>query len=201
MHQVVAGANWHITLQAQPKKQNVYADRVQYEDKIFHIDGVVHQDLRNEYHMKHLGRPRRAPRWDREEGSDWVDSEASKASTAADSQAVPRVTADSSNKGMHVPEWALWLNGAVVTMLIAVIIALLYVVSTTRRRLASGTTVELNKVQNPASSRTESQAAVEIVSTTHDTSSAALKASNPRSPTSTEIRSRSGSREGVICLD
>ena len=60
MNQAVAGANWHITLQAQPKKQNVYADRVQYEDKIFHIDGVVHQDLRNEYHMKHLGWPRSA---------------------------------------------------------------------------------------------------------------------------------------------
>ena len=73
---------------------------------------------------------------------------ASKASTAAaDSQAVPQGTADSSGKGVYVPEWALWLIGAVVTMLIAVIVALLYGRSTTRHRLASGTAIELNKVR------------------------------------------------------
>ena len=93
---------------------------------------------------------RRVPRWvaDGEEGSDWGDSEATRASTAVaagDSQAVPQGTADSNGR-VSLPEWALWLNGAVFTMLLAVIIALLYVVSTTRRRLASGTTVELNKV-------------------------------------------------------
>ena len=60
MHQVVAGSNLHIRMQAQPKKKVVHTDGVQYEEKIFHIDGVVHQNLFSEYHMKYLGRPRSA---------------------------------------------------------------------------------------------------------------------------------------------
>jgi len=206
-HQVVAGSNYHITMTAEHRLTGE-----QYE-----MEGVVHRDLNNEHSMKHLESPRKLSTTQGSEpsvatpgpmdpapevqGEVAGSGKASKASTAAgDSQAVPQGTADSSGR-VSVPKWALWLIGAVVTMLIAVIVALLYVVSTTRHRLTPGTAIELNKVQDPRQPRAESQTAMEIASTVDDTSSATLKASNPRSPTSAEIRSRSGSREGVICLD
>jgi len=209
MNQAVAGANWHITLQAQPKKQNVYADRVQYEEKIFHIDGVVHQNLFSEYRMKYLGRPRRAPRWIDGRASDWADTSALASTAAAGSQAVPQSDAESSDR-VHVPTWALWLTGAVGTMMLAVIIGQQYALSTKRGRPASGVALELNKVANPRA-RASSLEAIDIV----DGGSAAVAkgkldgegmsegvVASSRTPShGTSVRARSVSQEGVICLD
>jgi len=209
MHQVVAGSNLHIRMQAQPKKKVVHIDGVQYEEEIFHIDGVVHQNLFSEYRMKYLGRPRRAPRWIDGRASDWADTSALASTAAAGSQAVPQSDAESSDR-VHVPTWALWLTGAVGTMMLAVIIGQQYALSTKRGRPASGVALELNKVANPRA-RASSLEAIDIV----DGGSAAVAkgkldgegmsegvVASSRTPShGTSVRARSVSQEGVICLD
>ena len=59
---------------------------------------------------------------------------------------MPQSDAESSDR-VHVPTWALWLTGAVGTMMLAVIIGQQYALSTKRGRPASGVALELNKVR------------------------------------------------------
>jgi len=119
-----------------------------------------------------------------------------KASTAAGSQAVPQGDVEADGK-VHVLTWALWLIGAVNA---AIITGLLYVLSIQRQRLCSEIPVELEEAQDPRT-RAESQTALEIIDRADNPSAATMKVKTSCSPTSTEFRSRSASREGVIMLD
>jgi len=123
------------------------------------------------------------------------DTEKGKSSAAA-RQAIPQGNTDTDD-WIHVPTWAIWLNGAVSTTMLAFIIGLLY----DRRRLGFDMRRmrRLEKAEDPQT-RAASQTALEVIGNTNNPSTATLK-QNPSSPTSTEIRSRSASREGVILLD
>jgi len=124
------------------------------------------------------------------------DIEKSKAA-AGGALGTPQGSAESSDM-VHVPKLALWLVGAAVTLMLAVIITLLYVVSTTRHRLASGPAVEPNKLPNHRS-RSASQSTVEIIGKGESINVESV-VSSPRTR-STAVRTRSASQEGVICLD
>jgi len=217
--QVVAGANYKITMTA---KHVTTGD-------LHKIDGVVHRDRSGHHSMKYLGLPRKeivaqditqsmdsmptpvapAPATDPapavQGAAGTVDSgTASKASTAAAGiQVVPQANTESSDK-VHVPTWALWLTGAAFTMLIAVIIGLIYDRSTKRRRPASGTMVELEKVGNPRS-RAPSLEGIDVMDEEPAPSKVGSEDSvvaSPRAPSKTTcVRARSVSQEGVICLD
>jgi len=134
-----------------------------------------------------------------------IDGTQKAAISAAGSQAVPQGNAESSDR-VHVPTWALWLIGAAFTMLIAVNIGLLYVLSTRRWRPATGAAVEMGEVANPRM-RAPSLQAIEIKDGGPAGLEGALRneesvVSSPRTPNqTTAVRARSVSQEGVICLD
>jgi len=92
----------------------------------------------------------------------------------------------------------------VITMLIAVIIGLIYILSTKRRRPVSGVVVKLDDHESAEPNKAVDQrpraTSLEVIEVA-EAATATLKASSPRSSTSTEVRSRSASREGVLCLD
>ena len=56
--------------------------------------------------------------------------------------------ATESSDTVNVPTWAIWLTGAVFTMLIAVNIGLIYILSTKRRRPVSGVVVKLDDCES-----------------------------------------------------
>jgi len=110
---------------------------------------------------------------------------------------------------VNVPTWALWLIGAGYAVFLAAVAGLAYANSTLHRTIANlrgnpseatSTAIKLEEVQDPRT-QAPSQTTVKNVSNTNGASTATLKASNPRSQMSTELRSRSASQEGVICLD
>jgi len=105
---------------------------------------------------------------------------------------------------LNVPTWTLWLTGAVFTMMLTIIIGQQYILSTKRRRPVSGPASEVDNLQSadPLKSLDQRTRATTLeVIEVAEVLSATLKASSPRSPVSTEVRSRSASQEGVICLD
>jgi len=217
MHQVVAGSNYHIFMDAENAETG----------ESYEMQGIVHHNLAGEHSVTYRGSPSKKlaaqtitqsangtpapPATDVtpevEGGANTVESgETSKAGTAAAGiQAVPQGNTESSDR-VNVPTWALWLTGAAFTMMAAVIIGLLYDRSTSRRRPAPGAAVELDKMANPRT-RAPSLEAIDVV----DEGSAAAQGtlaneervvSSPRTPTkSTAVRARSVSQEGVICLD
>jgi len=217
MHQVVAGSNYHVAMDAEDAETG----------ELHEVQGIVHQNLAGEHSITYQGSPRKKltaqaitqsangtpapPATDAtpevEAGANTAGSvETSKAGTAAaGSQAVPQGNAESSDK-VHVPTWALWLTGAAFTMMAAVIIGLLYDRSTKRRRPAPGVAVELDKVANPRT-RAPSLEAIDVVDEGSAMAQGTLAneervVSSPRTPTkSTAVRARSVSQEGVICLD
>jgi len=209
-HQVVAGSNYKIALTAEHETTG----------ELYEMEGIVHCDMSGQHSMKHLGTPRKRieaaiqametpTATPPEVQGGGAESETSKASTAAaGSQALPQGNAEASDR-VHVPKWALWLIGAAFTMMVVVIIGLLYILSTKRRRTTSGVAVELDdKVANPRT-RAPSLEAIDVM----DQGPAAAQiqgapgdkgnvVSSPRTPTkSTGVRARSVSQEGVICLD
>jgi len=173
------------------------------------MQGIVHQDLSGRHFIKHSG----APTLIRKNNAaakpnktvSTANGDTAKASSAPVNSPAAQGSADSDGK-VHIPTWALWLNGALVAVLLTAVAGQQYVVSNQRCTIsnlrqkpseAPTTAIKLEEVQDPRTSQTT----VEIVSKADDASTATLKASNPRSPTSTELRSRSASHEGVICLD
>jgi len=194
-HQVVAGHNLHMTLQAQHRRAG----------ESHYIDAVVHCTLGGNFNFEYLGHPRSKRRKSHSVDGPSVDDSSRASAAAAGIQAIPQGAAESSDK-VHVPTWALWLTGAFVTMLIIVIIGLLYERSTKRQRPAPGAAIELNEVAN-LRTRAPSLEAIDVM----DEGSAVAQGTSgddknvvtsPRTPTkSTTIRTRNVSQEGVICLD
>jgi len=163
--QVVAGLNYKIYMTAE-----LSATSARYE-----LEAIVHKNLQNILTTTYTGKPRLIAAGqafanqnrdtptssedsvghpsatqatvltNKEHGCSCErDIEKSKAA-AGGALGTPQGSAESSDM-VHVPKLALWLVGAAVTLMLAVIITLLYVVSTTRHRLACGPAVELNKV-------------------------------------------------------
>jgi len=216
MHQVVAGSNYHIFMDAENAETG----------ESYEMQGIVHHNLAGEHSVTYRGSPSKKlaaqtitqsangtpapPATDVtpevEAGATAGSVETSKASTAAAGiQAVPQGNAESSDR-VHVPTWALWLTGAAFTVLIAVVIGQQYILSTKRGRPAPGVAVELDKVANPRT-RAPSLEAIDVVDEGSATAQGTLAneervVSSPRTPTkSTAVRARSVSQEGVICLD
>lgn len=215
MHQVVAGSNYHIVMDAKNAETG----------ESYEMQGIIHQNLAGEHSVTYRGNPRKklaaegitqsadaatstpatGPTPEVQAGANTADSiDNSKASTtAAGIQAVPQGATESSDT-VNVPTWAIWLTGAVFTMMIAVIIGLIYNQSTKRRRPVSGVVVKLDDCESTEPNKAVDQrtraTSLEVIEVA-EAATATLKASSPRSSTSTEVRSRSASREGVLCLD
>jgi len=197
MHQVVAGSNYRVVMDAEHAETG----------EPYELQGIVHQNLAGEHSVTYRGEPRKklAAQGITQSVDSVADSSgSSKAGTAAAGiQAVPHSNIESSDK-VHVPTWALWLAGVAFTVQFAVIIGLIFDRSTKRHRLALGAVVKLDELQSVDAQKGPTQrtraTSLEVIEVA-EAKPVTLKASRPRSPTSTEVRSRSASREGVVCLD
>jgi len=195
MHQVVAGSNYHLVLTAEHVESGE-----QYQ-----MQGIVHQDLSGRHFIKHSGAPtlirKNIAAAEPKNLASTTNGDATKASSAPVNSAAAHGSPDSDGK-VHVPTWALWLTGALFAALLTVVVGQQYAISDLRQKLSGTptTAIKLAEVEDPRTCA-PSQTTMDVVSNADSASTATLKASNPRSPTSSELRSRSASQEGVICLD
>jgi len=171
----------------------------------YQMQGIVHQDLSGRHFIKQSGAPtlirKNVAAAESKKTASTMNGDTTKASSAPVNSPAAQGSTDSDGK-VHVPTWALWLNGALVAALLTAVAGQQYANSNLRQKLSEPptTAIKLAEVQDPRT-RAPSQTTMEIASNADGASTATLKASNPRSPTSSELRSRSASHEGVICLD
>jgi len=213
MHQVVAGSNYHVFMDAENAETG----------ELYEMQGIVHQNLAGEHSVTYRGNPRKkltaqgithsvdtatrtpatGPTLKVQQGANTVGSTSKANTAAAGIQAVTQGNTELRDN-LNVPTWTLWLTGAVFTMMLTIIIGQQYILSTKRRRPVSGPASEVDNLQSadPLKSLDQRTRATTLeVIEVAEVLSATLKASSPRSPVSTEVRSRSASQEGVICLD
>jgi len=190
LYQSVAGSNYHLTVTAEHVATG----------ELYEMEGIIHRDLAGQHFIKHQTRLRKKDTAAEPKNTEnTMNGDTTKASSAPVNSVAVQESTDSDGN-VNVPPWALWLNGALIAALLTAIAGLLYANASLRQQLSGAPTTAI-KLEEAPHSRAASQTAVEIVSKVDDASTATLKASIPRSPASTELRSRSASHEGVICLD